>query len=397
MTWNIKWGYGYNLLAEYNDLQTPITLMGLMWITSDSNAEHFYLIDYSGYVLIVDVVSSIIDNQQILSFNFSYSNKLISTTPNPDDFTTTFNNLIQCTSDGKCIVCCYPTSSGYNYYYSSNYGISFNSLNITTTSPIFSIYKYNVYYDYTYIAVVDNDAINLWSLGRVISSKITIPIPTQYQIKTLSFSTNSIYGMGINTKNGKIYYLIIPIPTSVEITNSVVNSDAVMMPPHLESFITIIEEEISYFYGDTNLTQCPIFNGYIDATGQFLITTIYYNSKLQLLYNESYLDSKSFTTINPVCNPETSQLAINSINNSNGNYLILTTGEQVLSTFTGIQNSSGNSNFMTESFFDGCIICAVCTAWCDSSTSCISGCIGNEGGSSGIFNFYCGLFTNTST
>jgi len=360
---NINWET-YNLQTIYSTLisQPPIILTGLLGIASTYDGKTFYLIDNSGYVLIIKMI-------RYLNFIYSYS-ILPNFTSNP--FTIQYNNCIKCTKDGRCVVCCYLVGNGnYNYYYSVDNGITFNNLT-TINSSNFTLTSRGseciIVIAYTNI---NSYFINIYSINIVSGIKKTSTEETKTTVGYVAFTDNNIYSFN--------YY-------PGESTNPVYCAAAY-------SFIVYEETKEPYKWVKVSpkIYVMSIGSSYCDSTGQYIISTSINNSGgNQLINNNSFINESTFSYPPfPDFQNSSTNVFINSTNSSYGNYLLISNGTEVMSSIFGPTTSSGSSAFITETYFSDVNICGLCTAGCDNSENSLAACIG---GSNNITNLYFGDF-----
>jgi len=335
---NYNWS-SYNLQQIYSEIN--ITLEGLVGICTTSSGSTTYLLDMSGYVLILS------NSNTISTPNFLYSATKVIENPSP---TTNYAyNLISCSSDGQYIIIAYPPSSQnefFTYYLSSNSGSSFSQITDVsgqTNAPMIQISGNGQY--------------------------IGILINTQ-----LYLSEN--YGSKFINVSQQITYFAISYSgiTFLVYQNNIYNYDYVS-----ESLLLCSQKSTWPNYGG---------QPYIDYTGQYFDFFSASTSNIYLNYISTYeADISAISILDGIYNT-----AINNTNNSLGNYLIIALGNNTVLTTT-----SGPTSFIQETYFNNKgLIIFVSTNYCDSTNQPISVCIGSTSGSQpeNIFMFYYG-YSNT--
>lgn len=330
---NYNWSSN-NLLNQYSDL----VLTGLVGICTTSSGNKIYLLDNSGYLLIINTGGS----NTIGDFTYSYS-QVVSNSASQHFIPV---NQICCDASGTYILLELYTGSHYNFYYSSNSGSTFSTISISSN---------------TYATVyISGNGKNMAIIA----------------ISTLYLSTNFGTSFSQLTQSASICafsytgdFLYIGYNTDLYIYDI------------LSSSYILIHIDLPY--------DIPACNPYIDTSGQYF-TFLLQSPTDDILYStNNYLSMLSYTNIiNGLYD-----IQINSTNNSFGEYLIISLGNQTVST-----TISGFNNFIQETYFNttGQITC-VATNYCDNANSPVAMCIGNITfdtiGPSDVFMFYYGYIT----
>ena len=350
-----------NLNEIYSVSPYNLTLKGLLGISFLENIEesvyiNFIILDYCGYILNIQACTT----SSPIIFNYSYYNLPSNFIANSAEFVPSYNNLLQVS--GQCILYCYPTESNYAYYLSINNGTNFTFL-INSSTSSFSMYLNN---NILYITIYNSNEIYCYNINI-----LNFQLPLNYSI--ISLSGNTYMSVSLSS-----YLYIFNLDSNYLLTYAYDNSD--------------FKE---YCYNTLKGTYSNINNVYTDTTGQYvIIPTTSTSGVLQLISTSSFLNidnSSSTSIINTNYNTDvqsTFQL-INTINNSNGKYLILSNGKKVLTSIYG------PNNFIEEEYFNilNTNITSVSTSYCNTYNFSVASCIGGDN----YFTVFYGEFINQFT